>query len=181
MINNGNEDLPFLKLRKEHQALADELKMTAEEYLDYRSEIDELEGQRLESEYPPIRLKTFSSIKLIKNIENLGYSKSFLTRDDAESLFDKIKKWESETSYLVGIDEEENTNRDEVVSTYMATGVKYNFSNVGISIYCVFAFSQFNYSNHNPRLNHFQQTYIYDHRSGEFDEIDKDDMTTLSF
>lgn len=181
MFDDEDENESFLKLRKHHQELADELGMTAEEYLDYRQKIDSIEEERIRNETPMIHTKVIRSINLIDNIEDYGYSKQFLSRDDAEFLFDKIKQWDDDTSYMIGIDEEETIDRDEIVSTYVATGVKYDFKNYDISIYCVFSFDKYIYADCDPCLNYFHQMYLYNHRTKEFVDIKEHDYTKLAF
>lgn len=180
MFGENYEKKPLLKLRREHQELADELEMTAEEYFDYRQEIDNAELQRKLSELPLVRPELINSINLIDNMENLGYSKDFLSRADADFLFDKVKQWENENSYVEAAEVDDIIYRDELVRTYMATGVKYGFKNVGITIYNVFAFDQSTYSNQTSCLEYIHRMYCYNQRNGEFDDIKRHDLAHLS-
>ena len=101
--------------------------MNQEEYLAYRKEIDKAEQRRMFEEAAVTPLNFLSSINLTENTENLGYSRHFMTREDAEFLMEKILQWEKDNSYLEEIDDHISRDLELEIDTYMTTGVKFEF------------------------------------------------------
>lgn len=183
MYEDNDNQGPFLKLRKQHQKLADDLGMSTSEYLDYRAKIDSLELKRRTSESNPVPLHLKKATNIDDNIDNLGYSKHFLTREDAEFFYEKMVKWEEDNSYMVSVDEDEYSEaaRQEQIRAFMTTGVKYHFQEIGITIYTAFGFAQMDFHNHRSYLDYQYRAYSYNHRSGEFENIGDDDWVEVKF
>lgn len=175
-----NDDRPLLRLKKEHQNLADELQMTPWEYLCYRAKIDKLEERRQLEELRIAPRVSYTYTDFINNFDNLGYSKHFLTKDDAEFVYDRIEQWEDENSYIENLIDRLDSKEDDI-NTLKMTGVKYCFKNIDITIYSTFNFVQSDGNDHSSSLEYGHELYLYNHRTDLFTEILKDDYTEIFF
>lgn len=183
MFNDEEDFESMFKLRKKHQRLADELGMTTVEYLKYREKIDQQELMRKAQENQGVHLELLKVTSLQDNVEGLGFSKHFFTKEDARFLYDKIVEWDDDNCYLISPDESEydEESRQEREAAFFLTGVKYNFEKVGVTIYSVFEFEQQDYINYTSCLEYYHQYYYHNHRNDEFHNIMKEDFLPISF
>ena len=176
-----DKNKPFLRLRKEHEKLANELGMTADEYLAFRHEIDEAEERRLLEQEITTHTKHLSSYDISENATQLGYERHFMTQEDAEFLMKQILQYEKENSFVEVVDDESEETLQREMNIFTKTGIKFDFKNIDLSVYSVFRFMQSNYENGQTNLEPIPMLFSYNHRTKEFTALDSEESIPISW
>lgn len=174
---------PKLRLKKEIKELLNAQNITIEEFFEQK---ENEKNEKLTQELIEYRLKyavdpkILHEIELLDNIQSLGYKRYFFNRKEAEFLVQEIENWEIENSYMEILPFTAE-QKEKMINTYIATGICYQFENIGINLYYAPLFYQYNYDNDSSLLNYGTSFYKYDHFKKEFSIIDNDDFHEISF
>lgn len=182
-MNKEENRKPKLRLKKEIQDKLEAENITLEEFFEQKEKekndrfTQELQDYSLKYPEPP---QIVAEIELTENIQNLGYKRQFFNRDDANFLVKEIENWENENSYME-IEPFTGDQKEKMIQTYITTGIRYDFKNIGITLYYAPIFYQNNYDNGRSLLNYGTSLYKYDHFKKEFSIADNDDFHDITF
>ncbi len=92
-------------------------------------------------------------------------------------------EWENNNSYMVSFDEAEydEASQKEYINAFMASGIRYHFQEIGITIYIAFEFVQMDYHNYDSHLEYGYHMYYYNHRNGEFRDARSEELVVINF
>jgi hypothetical protein len=182
-MNKEENQKPKFRLKKEIQEKLEAENITIEEFFQQQEQEknDKFKQELLEYRMKyPVPPQIINEIELPNNTQNLGYERQFFNRVDAEFLVIEIENWENENSYME-IEPFADDQKEKMIQTYIATGIRYDFKNIGISLYYAPIFYQNNYDNGRALLNYGTSFYKYDHFKNEFSIVDNDDFHEISF
>lgn len=183
MGNEHQNKKPGLVLRKKCLEEMEALGLNINEYISLkRLEMQKRWTSEMEHELKknPHLPKQTGHIALNDNVDNLGFERRFMTREDAEFLLQQIQKWEDENSIWEAL-EQTAEDRERWIQTLALTGVRYDMKNIGVTLFFTWAFGQTNFDNGPSNIEYSPLEYYYNHYSKDFREINDEDYFEIDF
>lgn len=174
MQNQNENNRPKLVLKKKYRKEMEADGLTMGEFLEKKKrEREERKKTRIEN-CPDDEWRSVTDIiTLSKNAQNLGFEKRFFTLEDAEFLIQQIEGMEDDLWEPIPMTAEELDNE---IQTLLHTGVRYDFRNLGVTIYITWQFWQANLDNGDSVIEYVYLGYYYNHFNGEFRGINEEEV-----